>query len=583
MTPSILTTPNQYAPGSILSIIPTDGSGDLSVVRATSATRVDANGLVEIPRTNLLTYSEQFDNAIWTKTGSTITANSTTAPNGTLTADTINISVQDVERVIQRVLTGVSITGITYRASIWVKGQGTNIGKLVRFRVKRNSGGSMSDAIINHTLTSDWVRISIGFTGIADNTGVSFGFDGATGYADSFDVWGAQLEQGVSATEYIPTVASIRTKFAGITQDGSSASNIPRLDYTNGSCPSILVEPQRTNLLLRSEEFDNASWTKNNAPTITSNIAIAPDGTTSADGIQSLTGGAYRSISQNITVASNSTVTGSVFVKKETSETFYGGFSIVFQGGTTKTLYIIVDAVVGTGTISSSTLTGIIKVEDYGNYWRISATTTDNGSNTICKFSYESTLSTNGTTLNVGAGSVRTIWGAQLEAGANATSYIPTTSASVTRNADVISKTGISSLIGQTEGTLFLDTKYLASTTASGRWFNVFGTTNHIGLALNGSNFVRTIINNASDTITTAPKTNLNIKIAFAYNATGVVLFINGVQYALPNGGSQIITSLNSIAFDPLANSQLQTVDINLLALWKERLSNETLAQLTTI
>jgi hypothetical protein len=218
---------------------------------------------------------------------------------------------------------------------------------------------------------------------------------------------------------------------------------------------------------------------------------------------------------------------------------------------------------------------GTLTFEYYGNDWyRIIGTFVSVENNIRPRISPD---------ITVGSKSLF-LWGAQLELGSYPTSYIPTVASTVTRVADVISKTGISSLIGQTEGTVFIDTKYSSGpVTASGRWFNVFDTTNNISLALNGANFVRTIINGASDTITTSPKTNLGVKIAFAYNSLGVVLFINGVQYPLPNGGSQIITSLNSIVFDPLANPQLQTVDVNLLALWKERLSNETLTQLTTL
>jgi hypothetical protein len=172
--------------------------------------------LVEPQRTNLLLRSEEFNDAAWIKTNATVTSNSTISPSGTLTADTINISVQDVERVIQRVLVGTSIAGVTYTASVWVKGQGSNVGKQVRFRVKRNSGGALSDAILNYTLTSNWTRLSISFTGVTDNTGVAYSFDGATNYADSFDVWGAQLEAGSYATSYIPTVASTVTRNADV-------------------------------------------------------------------------------------------------------------------------------------------------------------------------------------------------------------------------------------------------------------------------------------------------------------------------------------------------------------------------------
>jgi hypothetical protein len=62
----------------------------------------------------------------------------------------------------------------------------------------------------------------------------------------------------------------------------SVASNVPRIDYTGGGCPSILLEPQRTNIVLRSEEFDNASFQKN-LSSVSANTTTAPDGTLTAD------------------------------------------------------------------------------------------------------------------------------------------------------------------------------------------------------------------------------------------------------------------------------------------------------------
>ena len=569
---SLVVTPNAYKAGILYDIVPNTALGDLDVVRATSATRVDANGLIEIPRTNLLTYSEQFDNAIWTKTGSTITANSTTAPNGTLTADTINISVQDVERVIQRVLTGVSITGITYRASIWVKGQGTNIGKLVRFRVKRNSGGSLSDAIINHTLTSDWVRISIGFTGIADNTGVSFGFDGATGYADSFDVWGAQLEQGVSATEYIPTVASIRTKFAGITQDGSSASNIPRLDYTNGSCPSILVEPQRTNLALRSEEFNVSPWTTLGTTTITPNATTAPDGNLTADlilGVDSTS-----NVNQIIAGTIGVVYTNSFYIKNNNSTQS----QVLIRNSTS----VVAANINWSGSILTSIINnaGTTTFQDAGNGWyRIISTYT--AVEATQRPRVYPTLNTNQSVY---------VWGAQLEVGANATSYIPTTSASVTRNADVISKTGISSLIGQSEGTIYFEADiqkhnqsefYIAISNGSSLGEAIYfqqPSSGALNILFRTSGLTPTIVISSA---------NWNVgynKIAIAYNSTLGEVFINGVSKgtvalsALPTC-SQL--TLGARPDNP--GNLVGSGGYKIASLFKTRLTNTELAQLTTI
>jgi hypothetical protein len=368
----------------------------------------------------------------------------------------------------------------------------------------------------------------------------------------------------------LPSFNATRVNSDGLIEE--VLSNVPRLDYSNGGCPSLLVEPQSTNLLLRSEEFDNIAWTKSASTIITANSIISPSGVLNADTItQSATN---TLLGQVLTISTIGVYSYSSYIKKgnfDSSSAFRFG---VYQG-------------LAIGQITFDFSTGLTSVIS-GTFISHSATNVGNG---WYRIQYTINIPTIGLTTfynggvggNISNGAFFYSWGAQLEALPYATSYIPTVASTVTRVAETVSKTGISDLIGQTEGTVFLNTKYSASATASGRWFNVFGTTNHIGLALNGANSVRTIINGASDTITTSPKTNLGVKLAFAYNSLGVVLFINGVQYPLPNGGSQIITSLNSIVFDPLANPQLQTVDVNLLALWKERLSNETLTQLTTL
>jgi hypothetical protein len=171
----------------------------------------------------------------------------------------------------------------------------------------------------------------------------------------------------------------------------------------------------------------------------------------------------------------------------------------------------------------------------------------------------------------------------QMELGAYGTTFIPTTTAAVTRIADVAQKTGISSLIGQTAGTIFADLSYIATSTASARWFNVFGTTQHIALASNGINQIRVITNGLSDTLSTPPTSNTGIKIAFAYNNSGIVCFINGTQYTLTLGGGQVMTSLTSIAFDLSLATGVVEAKINQAALIKTRLTNAQLAQLTTL
>jgi len=218
-------------------------------------------------------------------------------------------------------------------------------------------------------------------------------------------------------------------------------AGIPRIEYdADGNVLGLLVEESRTNLATYSEDI--TQWSTANAPTVTSNIATAPDGTSTVDGVQSETGGAYRRVKPyNSTCTPNGTYTGSVFVKKETSETNYGGVVLNFTGGTAKACYGIIDAVAGTITAPSSgnTITATYSAVDIGDFWRFSITATDDGSNTSLEFGIYGTLSDDGVSLADSTGSVRKIWGAQLEAGAFPTSYIPTSGATATRAADVAS------------------------------------------------------------------------------------------------------------------------------------------------
>ena len=225
----------------------------------------------------------------------------------------------------------------------------------------------------------------------------------------------------------------------------TALANESRFDYTNGSCPSILVEPQRTNLLLRSEEFDNASWGKVNL-TITANQTTAPDGNLTADLLAGIgTGGSYSY--QNATVVSGQTYTISIFAKKNQTKflQIFGGSDFSVSKWANFDLENGIVGTTGVGTIASIT--------PYDDGWYRCSIQTSNTSGTIGGSFFvpiNSATASRNSSFNATNHSIY-IWGAQLEAGANATSYIPTVASSVTRNADVISKTGLSGITTITE------------------------------------------------------------------------------------------------------------------------------------
>lgn len=309
-----------------------------------------------------------------------------------------------------------------------------------------------------------WRLISCVFSGVYDQntfqylsspTGEAvFSGDGTSGTY----IWGAQLTIGESKREYFP----VTNRF-----------NIPRLDYTNGSCPSILVEPQRTNLLAQSADFTNG-WTQEGS-SITGNTQISPDGLLTADSIFELaTNDVHRTYRPSIAVTANAIYTASFFVKKNNIR--YVRLILTQNGSTTiwagaqfdlDTQTFASQVGSGGGVFSSASITPFVN-----GWYRISVSGSipSTGMIPILALSNGSTLlntDTRGCPVYLGnISNSLFVWGAQLEAQLGMTSYIPTTTGSVTRNADVISNTNAYNLIGQTEGTIFIDyNKVLANDT----------------------------------------------------------------------------------------------------------------------
>lgn len=553
---SLVVTPNGYKEDKLYSIKPTDGSGDLVVTRATTATRVNSAGLIELVPYNLLQRSQEFNNATWLNvndgTGSApiISANYTTAPDGTNTAERIQFSKgvgttsSDYSLIIQTSLT-LNSTGT---ASIYLKSLTGNNQNIVMY------WGAGQGQVFE--VTSQWQRFTL--NNLSEGTsGIAFGTRGGSSYFSGGDnsldiaIWGAQLVSGSSAKEYFPTTDRL---------------DVPRLDYTNSTCPSILVEPQRTNLALNSDGNVSTYPTAINVTNASSSF------NSFSNAIQFPSTGlalAYKSV-----VTTAQTYAISVFIKMDDNSV-----PILSASATTGNMCLV---------IAGAIVTNNLKVESYGNnVYRLSGTATSaavNINNGVIRYDTQVLKSFK-------------ITGIQLEAASYPTSYIPTIASTVTRNADLISKTGISSLIGQTEGTLFADVNWTVKPEAGSPIIGILTINNNVANLNNciilgverqsgGNNRVYCLVQNSGSTVAGlfgSNITNGRYKIALAYKANDFVLYVNGVQIATDTSGavptcSQVLlgTRYNNDPF-VLADS------INSSILFKTRLSNTELAQLTTL
>jgi hypothetical protein len=244
----------------------------------------------------------------------------------------------------------------------------------------------------------------------------------------------------------------------------SAAINAPRFDYDPVTLApkGLLIEEQRVNLLLRSEEFDNASWSKVRS-SITANTTTSPDGTTNADSfVIDTTPAANHSCSQSVSVTSGTTYALTVFAKTDQFSQINLRFSAQFPAGSA--FYDL-----NSGTVSTSGTIVSASMASFGSgWWRCVLVMTANATGAS---SGQIFLAESGSiTISIGDGtSGLFLYGAQLEAGVFATSYIPTVAATVTRAVDSASITGANFLswYNASEGTVVVSADSVRPTSLS--------------------------------------------------------------------------------------------------------------------
>jgi hypothetical protein len=553
---SFVMDPSVYRAGTLFVPKPTDGSGDLNVTRSNdTATRVGPDGLIEKVRTNLALYSQDFSQTGTWVTSTTTRVDSQTDPNGGTTASKFTATGAN-SNVIQTLTVS---SGIPYTWSFYAKSDSATD---VNIRLDNNNGNFVQ---ANMALTTSWQRFSITLNSNATTIlcfiggGISF-TAGEVAYM-AF----AQLEASDIVTDYIPTTTTAVSV--------GPVANVPRLDYLNSSCPSLLLEPQRQNVFTFSESFDNAAWTKQDA-TITANSAVSPSGYQDAD-LYTTSTDIYDFVRQTKAFTSGTAYTLSVFVKAGTSDKISLTFQSAAFGVAGANFNLTTLAITPAGTTTG-------RIDNYGNGWfRCSAT---------AQATATSNASVGFASPESGAVSTLYLWGAQLEAGAYATSYIPTLGASVTRGADACSKTGISSVIGQTEGTIFVQGEAVTidAQANSPIYLTISdGTQSNITYIQQLSD--RTIradffaggVRQARIASTTNYPIGTSLKMALAYASGDFAFYINGVLIGTATGTS--IPAMSQIKVGAFVLADYTGAAISQALLFKTRLPNSELAKLTSL
>ena len=387
---SIVVTPNGYKAGELYAVIPSDGAADMDVTRATAATRVDENGLVNyaevIGDTNVV-FNGDFDSG---SNWSIPSGSGWEIIDGKLKGT--NVSVSSATQG------GLTFVGKTFQVSYTISdysqgGVQIYLGNSQSTSLKSENGTHTETITITSSNTILYIYGTSNFTGNIDSLSVK-----------------------------------------EVTRD-----NVPRIDYTGGGCPHILAEPQRTNLITYSEDFTDSSWLKTSGgagsnPIVTSSYATSPEGLVNASRIQfecgGVTSGDYSRLYSSFSLNGSSQYSQSFYIKSNT--------------GSSQNLLFYTQNNDG-DSITATTEWVRVDVQFTSN------TTNFRNFGLIAKGSIQQTVDVS-------------IYGASLEQGSYATSYIPNfgTALGVTRNQDIFTRDGIGSLINSTEGVLFVEIAMLS-------------------------------------------------------------------------------------------------------------------------
>jgi len=532
---------------------------DFTFSRSTTGTYTDKEGYIQEMPYNLATYSESFGSGTFfgAPTNLTVINNNAVAPNGTITAAKLTSTADGARLSTANLVPSTLSASTTYTFSVYVKNINAS-----NYYVRTVSATPSND--VEYTIsTTEWTRIEHTFTTSASATYIRLVSSLAEG--ESILVWGAQVNSGSSAKTYFPTTTRL---------------NMPRVDYFNNSNGSLILEPQRSNLLNYSTDF--SQWTL--ISTVIDTNAVSPtsesNATTITDNGSGGASGNVRIQATNFTITASTQYTFSAYVKANPNSEI----KVTTRND---------DALRG-GTFDISTLTFTPEqgtengsVESFGNgFYRIITTWTSGSDTSIGIGIGFPNITRDGTNSFI-------LWGTQVEQGSYPTTLINTSGSSVTRNADVCTDGGDVSRFNSSEGVLYAEIASLEETSSSSKYISISDETYNNRLSIlfssGATNQIRAFLRvggvsqvDFNGSVTDVTDYN---KVAFKYKDNDFSLWINGVEVATDTSGSTF--SANTLT--KLSFSEINTTSgkfegkVKDLKVYNTALSDSELITLTTL
>ena len=581
---SLVLIPSGTNTGKVFSQKPVSGDGDFTFTRASAATRVNADGNIEKETMNLWLYSNDIsDHTLLNASVSSGQSDPFGGNNAwswretTANGQHYGRPQQAYNQVANTIYSVSFYVKPINKTTIYITTTNNNAGEFASCTFDFTTGTFTNQAVgvagtFSEELTDGWWRV--GYSYVVSVTGAyQIYYNNLSTYtgntANGYNIYGFQLNKGVAPNSYIETTTT--ALYGGITD------NTPRLDYTDSSCPALLLEPLRTNLVYQSEYYGAYAPTR---VTLTSNYGISPEGVQNAAAIFNTTeNGRHNLNGEYFAVTSGTSYVNSVFAKAGTITKMQlrlysgGGISIGFNDG-------VFDLINGTATGTGA------GIESYGNGWyRCYVVDSPTSSASNARFNIE-LLDDLGSVSYVGSVTdYIEIYGSDISAGSYATSYIPTYGSSVTRVGDAAIKTSASSLIGQTEGTIFLEFEADEDIPQNMNLINFNNSTQAsvlIAKRLTGQIRAQVLAGGVSVFDINSVAVSGTTKVAFGYKSGDSVLYVNGV--ALSNSNTFTFNGTLSEVKFPANEAYFNyghKYSVNQTMLFKTRLSNTDLEILT--